>query len=168
MDYIIFITSDGKEFKVPTLIKNMINIQIPDFPQININISSFSLEKFLKYCEGHNYIPYDKEIKRPLNDDLRICIENDFDYEFINQLNIEETIIFLNETLQLQNASLQDLCLTRIALIIRNSKLEDLIALFKIQQNEFSEELINKIITDNSSLMTMDDDRVKELLNDDL
>ena len=156
MDYIIFITSDGKEFKVPTLIKNMINLQIPNFPQITINISSF------------NYIPYEKEIKRPLNDDLRICIENDFDYEFINQLNIEETIIFLNETLQLQNASLQDLCLTRIALIIRNSKLEDLISLFKIQQNEFSEELINKIITDNSSLMTMDDDRVKELLNDDL
>ena len=36
MDYIIFITSDGKEFKVPTLIKNMINLQIPNFPQITI------------------------------------------------------------------------------------------------------------------------------------
>ena len=168
MDCVIFISSDGKQFKVPLLIKNMIRIQIPDFPQININISSFSLEKFLKYCEGHNYIPYDKEIKRPLNDDLRICIENDFDYEFISQLNIEETIIFLNETLQLKNDSLQDLCLTRIALIIRNSKLEDLIHLFKIEPNEFSEDLINKIINDNSSLMTMDDDRVKELLNDDL
>ena len=168
MDSIIFISSDGKQFKVPLLIKNMIGIQIPDFPQININISSFSLEKFLKYCEGHNYIPYDKEIKRPLNDDLRICIENDFDYEFISKLNIEETIIFLNETLQLKNDSLQDLCLTRIALIIRNSKLEDLIHLFKIEPNEFSEDLINKIINDNSSLMTMDDDRVKELLNDDL
>ncbi len=168
MDCVIFISSDGKQFKVPLLIKNMIGIQIPDFPQININISSFSLEKFLKYCEGHNYIPYDKEIKRPLNDDLRICIENDFDYEFISKLNIEETIIFLNETLQLKNASLQDLCLTRIALIIRNSKLEDLIHLFKIEPNEFSEDLINKIISDNSSLMTMDDDRVKELLNDDL
>jgi hypothetical protein len=168
MDCVIFISSDGKQFKVPLLIKNMIGIQIPDFPQININISSFSLEKFLKYCEGHNYIPYDKEIKRPLNDDLRICIENDFDYEFISQLNIEETIIFLNETLQLKNDSLQDLCLTRIALIIRNSKLEDLIHLFKIEPNEFSEDLINKIINDNSSLMTMDDDRVKELLNDDL
>ena len=168
MDFVIFISSDGKQFKVPLLIKNMIRIQIPDFPQININISSFSLEKFLKYCEGHNYIPYDKEIKRPLNDDLRICIENDFDYEFISQLNIEETIIFLNETLQLKNDSLQDLCLTRIALIIRNSKLEDLIHLFKIEPNEFSEDLINKIINDNSSLMTMDDDRVKELLNDDL
>ena len=168
MDCVIFISSDGKQFKVPLLIKNMIGIQIPDFPQININISSFSLEKFLKYCEGHNYIPYDKEIKRPLNDDLRICIENDFDYEFISKLNIEETIIFLNETLQLKNDSLQDLCLTRIALIIRNSKLEDLIHLFKIEPNEFSEDLINKIINDNSSLMTMDDDRVKELLNDDL
>ena len=168
MECIIFISSDGKQFKVPLLIKNMIGIQIPDFPQININISSFSLEKFLKYCEGHNYIPYDKEIKRPLNDDLRICIENDFDYEFISKLNIEETIIFLNETLQLKNDSLQDLCLTRIALIIRNSKLEGLIHLFKIEPNEFSEDLINKIISDNSSLMTMDDDRVKELLNDDL
>ena len=153
MDYIIFISSDGKEFKVPTLIKNMINLQIPNFPQITINISSFSLEKFLKYCEGHNYIPYEKEIKRPLNDDLRICIENDFDYEFISQLNIEETIIFLNEIIQLQNAPLQDLCLTRIALIIRNSKLEDLIALFKSQYIFIIFSLYSFLILLNSSFL---------------
>lgn len=84
------------------------------------NISSFSLSLFLKYCEGHNYEQYTKEIKRPLVDNLQMCIENDFDYEFISPLGLEEVVTLLSETSQFDNPALQDLCLTKLALIIRS------------------------------------------------
>lgn len=133
---------------------------------------------FVKYCEGHNYEPYTQEIKRPLSDNLQICIENQFDYDFINPLSLEEVVTFMSETAQFENAGLQDLCLTKLALMIRSifyffnltidSKLDDLTKLFKVNSNEFNDNIINKILSDNGNLMTIDDDRVKELLNDDL
>jgi hypothetical protein len=130
-------------------------------------MSEFSLEQFIKYCEGHNYIPYTKEIKRPLNDNLRFNIENDFDYNFIINFDFEKIILFINETFQFNCPALQDLCLTRLALIIRNFSLNELIQIFNVNNNEFNENIINKILKDNESLMTIDDERVKELLNDE-
>ena len=164
---IIFILNNGKEYKVNNKIKNMCNIIFPDIKKINIQISEFSFEQFIKYCEGHNYIPYTKEIKRPLNDNLRINIENDFDYNFIINFDFEKIILFINETFQFNCAALQDLCLTRLALIIRNYSINELINFFHINNNEFNENIIIKILKDNESLMTIDDERVKELLNDE-
>ena len=164
---IIFILDNGKEYKVNNKIKNMCNIIFPDIKKINIHMSEFSLEQFIKYCEGHNYIPYTKEIKRPLNDNLRFNIENDFDYNFIINFDFEKIILFINETFQFNCPALQDLCLTRLALIIRNFSLKELIQIFNVNNNEFNENIINKILKDNESLMTIDDERVKELLNDE-
>ena len=164
---IIFILDNGKEYKVNNKIKNMCNIIFPDIKKINIHMSEFSLEQFIKYCEGHNYIPYTKEIKRPLNDNLRFNIENDFDYNFIINFDFEKIILFINETFQFNCPALQDLCLTRLALIIRNFSLNELIQIFNVNNNEFNENIINKILKDNESLMTIDDERVKELLNDE-
>ena len=87
---------------------------------INLGISSFSFWLFLKYCEGHDYEPYTQEIKRPLSDSLQMCIENQFDYDFINPLSLEEVVTFMSETTQFENAGLQDLCLTKLALMIRS------------------------------------------------
>ena len=164
---IVFILDNGKEYKVNNKIKNMCNIIFPDIKKINIHMSEFSLEQFIKYCEGHNYIPYTKEIKRPLNDNLRFNIENDFDYNFIINFDFEKIILFINETFQFNCPALQDLCLTRLALIIRNFSLNELIQIFNVNNNEFNENIINKILKDNESLMTIDDERVKELLNDE-
>jgi hypothetical protein len=164
---IIFILDNGKEYKVNNKIKNMCNIIFPDIKKFNIHMSEFSLEQFIKYCEGHNYIPYTKEIKRPLNDNLRFNIENDFDYNFIINFDFEKIILFINETFQFNCPALQDLCLTRLALIIRNFSLNELIQIFNVNNNEFNENIINKILKDNESLMTIDDERVKELLNDE-
>ena len=164
---IIFILDNGKEYKVNNKIKNMCNIIFPDIKKFNIHMSEFSLEQFIKYCEGHNYIPYTKEIKRPLNDNLRFNIENDFDYNFIINFDFEKIILFINETFQFNCPALQDLCLTRLALIIRNFSLKELIQIFNVNNNEFNENIINKILKDNESLMTIDDERVKELLNDE-
>ena len=164
---IIFILDNGKEYKVNNKIKNMCNIIFPDIKKFNIHMSEFSLEQFIKYCEGHNYIPYTKEIKRPLNDNLRFNIENDFDYNFIINFDFEKIILFINETFQFNCPALQDLCLTRLALIIRNFSLNELIQIFNVNNNEFNENIINKILKDNEKLMTIDDERVKELLNDE-
>jgi hypothetical protein len=167
-EIITFILDNGKEYKVNSKIKNMCNINFPNIKKFNIHISEFNLEQFLKYCEGHNFIPYKKEIKRPLNDNLRFNIENDFDYDFILNFDFEKIILFINETFQFNCASLIDLCLTRLALIIRNLSIDELIKIFHVNKSEFNENIINKILKDNESLMIMDDERVKELLNDDL
>ena len=140
------------------------------------NISSFSFEQFLRYCQGHNFEPCSEEIKRPLNDDISLCIENSFDLQFINELGMEEVIKLLTEITQLNCSGFNELCLSRLALIIRSkirlsyldSKLEDLMKIFKVGSAEFNENVISKIISDNGSLMAIDDDRVKELLNDDI
>lgn len=55
-----------------------------------------------------------------MSDSLQMCIENQFDYDFINPLSLEEVVTFMSETTQFENAGLQDLCLTKLALMIRS------------------------------------------------
>ena len=52
-------------------------------------------------------------------------------------------------------------------MIIRNFSINELINFFHINNNEFNENIIIKILKDNESLMCIDDERVKELLNDE-
>lgn len=114
-----FISNDLKQFQAPFDIQKMFKTELPKMNSIQINISSFTLETVLKYCQYHNYDP-PNEIKRPLNDDLSMCIVDNWDYKFIQEFTTDQLVILLNESAQLGCTSLQDLCLTRLALIIRS------------------------------------------------
>lgn len=167
---ISFTTKDNNTYTPSINILKMTNLKLtPETNSIILNnITSTTFSNFIKYCEGHNYEPYNEEIPRPLNDNLQMCINNQFDFQFINEMNFDEVINLMLLAEQFGNAGLQDLCLCKLALYIRNTKLEELMQKLNINGSEFNEDIVNKIICDNGNLMMIDDDRVKEFLNDDL
>lgn len=117
--YYTFITNDLQQFQAPLNIQKMFKTELPQNNTIQINISSFTLDQVLKYCQYHNY-ESPNEIKRPLNDDLNMCILDHWDYTFIQEFTMDQLVVILNESAQLGCLALQDLCLTRLALIIRS------------------------------------------------
>lgn len=74
----------------------------------------------LAYCEYHKYA-HPPEIVRPLQfNDLKKCVSDVWDAEFINQVDFDKVTDILNAANYLDIKSLTDLCYARLALFFRS------------------------------------------------
>jgi hypothetical protein len=72
-----------------------------------------------KYCEHHNFTN-PPEIKRPLADDISVCVTDQWDVEFINSFNFDNTVDLLLIADKMKCKGLMDLCYTKLALTMRS------------------------------------------------
>jgi hypothetical protein len=74
----------------------------------------------LKYCIYHNFIK-PAEIIRPLQyNDLKRCVTDVWDAEFVNVLDFEQVTELLCAADKLECTSLTDLCYARLAMYFRS------------------------------------------------
>ena len=121
---LIIYTSDNIEFKVPRDILNMLNNLQNNIEQ-NGNIlkltavKSPELKLIIEYCFHHNYI-HPPLVVRPLKyNELKKCVNDEWDAEFISAIDFERVTDLLIACELLSCRSLLDLCYTRLALFFR-------------------------------------------------
>lgn len=128
-------------------------------------IKSQEFQLIVQYCEHHNYV-HPPEIVRPLqHNELKKCVNDEWDVSFINSLDFEKVTDLLVAADILKCTSLCDLCYARIALFFRTTPLQDLKKEFLLTENEFTENEIKEIKEGNNWLMSLTEDRIKELDN---
>jgi hypothetical protein len=121
---LIIYTSDNIEFKVPQDILNMLNNLQNNIEQ-NGNIFKLTAVKsqefklIIEYCFHHNYI-HPPLVVRPLKyNELKKCVNDEWDAEFICAIDFERVTDLLIACELLSCRSLLDLCYTRLALFFR-------------------------------------------------
>jgi hypothetical protein len=136
MENIIFQTSDGKEFEVSKSILNMLKnvanswhgnfniiIDVKDNFVCLSNVKSNDFSQILQYCHFHNFIE-PPEIVRPMKfNDLKLCVSDQWDAEFINQFDFETVTELLMACDSLQCNSLADLCYAKLGLFFRSNSI---------------------------------------------
>ncbi len=75
----------------------------------------------ITFCDYHKYI-HPPEIIRPLQyNDLRKCVNDQWDADFINSIDFDRVTDILNAANFLDIKSLVDLCYARLALYFRSN-----------------------------------------------
>ncbi len=99
----------------------LIYIEITD-NYINLEgINSNEMKLIIQYCEHHKYIN-PPEIHRPLQcNDLRKCVNDPWDADFINSLEFDKVTDLLLAADLLKCTSLIDLCYARLAMYFRSN-----------------------------------------------
>ena len=141
-------SQDGKIFEVEEkylsmskFFKDLLN----DFPdpnqEIEINqVDGKTLEKIIEYLK-HYETEKPKEIPKPLpNNDLKPVL-NDWDYNFITPLSIEECIDLVNGANYLDIADLFNLASARLAVDIMTGTIEEVRKKFGIVSDMTEEEM---------------------------
>jgi len=128
----IFRTFDNCEFRLPSTIINMLNYINEHINGIFINnleitdncinlgtIKSSEFEQIILFCDHHNHI-HPPEIIRPLQyNDLKLCVKDPWDADFISQFDFNRVTELLSASELLKCSSLADLCYARLALYFR-------------------------------------------------
>ena len=87
---------------------------------INLDINSLQLSHIIEYCDHHKYTN-PPEIIRPLQfNDLKKCVNDIWDAEFMLSMDFDKIIDLLNAANLLEIASLIDLCYASLALYFRS------------------------------------------------
>ncbi len=129
--------------------------------QSQINISYKALSYIILYCNNKTNSSFPL-IERPfLNKTLREIIADDYDFTFLTSIDFDLTCEIIAATEKLQFEYLNDLCLTKIAVMIRDSTIDDLKATLNIKT--FTEEDYTNVVIGNKWLMQMNEDRLNEL-----
>ena len=88
------------------------------------------LKKVVEYLEYYkNKVP--KEVPKPTPSESLNSFLNDWDFNFINNLCLDETFELMNAASELKIKSLLDLASTKVASILKNRGIEDIRSMFK-------------------------------------
>ena len=108
--------------------------------EIKVDADSKSLKRIIEYLK-HYLNEEPKEIPKPLpNSDLKQVLD-EWDYNYISPLSIEETIDLINAANYMGIEGLINLCSSRIASEMTNCSIEEVRAKFGIQPNMTEEEI---------------------------
>jgi hypothetical protein len=122
-------SSDGIEYTIDINISNMSgyvsNFLKENQNQINLisleNIKSPELKLVIQFCEHHKFTS-PPEILKPLQyNELSKCVQDEWDAEFISNLEFEKVTELLLAAEYLMINSLTDLCYARMALYFRGN-----------------------------------------------
>lgn len=117
-------TVDNIEHRIPRLIFNMLGNLQSQLEQIGpiLKLNSVKSEEFsliIEYCNHHNYVN-PPPISRPLKfNELKKCVVDEWDSDFINAIDIDGITDLLISCERLNCSSLLDLCYAKLALFYR-------------------------------------------------
>jgi len=120
------VTSDNFQYKVPRDIVNMLKNLHNNLEQIGTNLKLNTLKStefqfIIDYCNHHKFVD-PPLIVRPLrNNDLKKCVADEWDVDFINAFDFEKVTDLLLAAELLGCQSLIDLCYARMALFFRGN-----------------------------------------------
>ncbi len=121
------------------LIKNTIQDYPKDQPIPLLEIDSRCLKLILEYLEHYNGIP-PKEIEKPLpGNDLKEVVE-EFQFFFINKINLEQLIDLTSAADFMEITCLLDLCCAKISSMCMDKSEEELYQTFGITEKFTPEE----------------------------
>jgi hypothetical protein len=118
---ITFVTSDKITIKAKGNLKNILKNMITDSKDIVLqDINSEILSYLLEYCYYHNFNDPPKILRSSSMNDLRECLQDEGDFNFIIKVgNYEKVSLLLLAATSLGCAGLEDLCYTYLGFFFR-------------------------------------------------
>lgn len=116
-----FKTKDNLEVVYSIQILKMLNaLQNLNSNIVNLDIGSNEFKFIIQFCEHHNFI-HPPQIIRPLQfNELRRCVSDQWDAEFINSFDYNQVTDLLQAADYLKCNSLIDLCYAKLAMFFRS------------------------------------------------
>ena len=119
-------------------VKNGRNKGIPEIKLKDINYDI--LKKIVEYLNYYkNKTP--KEIPKPVPSESLSAFLDDWDFEFITNIDLDSTFDLMNAASSLQIQGLLDLASIKVASILKNKGIEDIRSMFKEGNNLSEKEL---------------------------
>ena len=138
MDTITLISTDNQPIKIDsksaqrsTFLKRLLNEENQKDKQIQLKDIKYDiLKKVVEYLNYYkNKAP--KEIPKPTPSENLNSFLDDWDFEFINNINMDSTFELMNAASDLGIQSLLDLSSTKVASILKNKEIDDIRNMFK-------------------------------------
>ncbi len=138
MDTITLISTDNQPIKIDsksaqrsTFLKRLLNEENQKEKQIKLKDIKYDiLKKVVEYLNYYkNKAP--KEIPKPTPSENLNSFLDDWDFEFINNINMDSTFELMNAASDLGIQSLLDLSSTKVASILKNKEIDDIRNMFK-------------------------------------
>ena len=150
MEEITLISSDNHPIKVDSksaqkslLLKKIISESNKENEELKLNNIRYDiLKRIVEYLEYYrNKVP--KEIPKPTPSENLNSFLDDWDFKFINNINLDDTFELMNGASELSIQSLLDLASSKVASILKSKSIEDIRSLFTTGE-ELSEKELKK------------------------
>ena len=150
MEEITLISSDNHPIKVDSksaqkslLLKKIISESNKGNEELKLNNIRYDiLKRIVEYLEYYrNKVP--KEIPKPTPSENLNSFLDDWDFKFINNINLDDTFELMNGASELSIQSLLDLASSKVASILKSKSIEDIRSLFSTGE-ELSEKELKK------------------------
>ena len=150
MEEITLISSDNHPIKVDSksaqkslLLKKIISESNKGNEELKLNNIRYDiLKRIVEYLEYYrNKVP--KEIPKPTPSENLNSFLDDWDFKFINNINLDDTFELMNGASELSIQSLSDLASSKVASILKSKSIEDIRSLFTTGE-ELSEKELKK------------------------
>ena len=150
MEEITLISSDNHPIKVDSksaqkslLLKKIISESNKGNEELKLNNIRYDiLKRIVEYLEYYrNKVP--KEIPKPTPSENLNSFLDDWDFKFINNINLDDTFELMNGASELSIQSLLDLASSKVASILKSKSIEDIRSLFTTGE-ELSEKELKK------------------------
>ena len=138
MEAIILISSDNQKIELDsksaqksTFLKRLVNEKSKKKEELQLKDIKYDvLKKVADYLNYYkNKTP--KEIPKPTPSENLYSFLDDWDFEFINNINLDLTFELMNAASELGIQTLLDLASTKVASILKNKSIEDIRKMFK-------------------------------------
>ena len=150
MEEITLISSDNHPIKLDSksaqkslLLKKIISESNKENEELKLNNIRYDiLKRIVEYLEYYrNKVP--KEIPKPTPSENLNSFLDDWDFKFINNINLDDTFELMNGASELSIQSLLDLASSKVASILKSKSIEDIRSLFSTGE-ELSEKELKK------------------------
>ena len=148
MEEITLISSDNHPIKLDSktaqkslLLKKIISESNKENEELKLNNIRYDiLKKIVEYLEYYrNKIP--KEIPKPTPSENLNSFLDDWDFKFINSINLDDTFELMNGASELSIQTLLDLASSKVASILKSKSIEDIRSLFTTGEDLSEKEL---------------------------
>ena len=137
MESIILISSDNHKIEIDSksaqkssLLKKIVSDSEKPKEQIRLkNIKYDILKKVADFLEYYKNKPT-KQLSKPIPSEYLTDFLEDWDIEFINSINLDETFELMNAASELGIQSLLDLASAKVAAVLKNREIEDIRNMF--------------------------------------
>ena len=137
MDGILLISSDNHKIEIDlksaqksTLLKKKLQEPSKKNPEIQLKTIKYDiLKKTVEYL-NHYKNKTAKEIPKPIPSENLNSFLDDWDLEYINNINLDNTFELMNAASDLGIQSLLDLASSKVASILKNKGIEDIRKMF--------------------------------------
>ena len=148
MEEITLISSDNHPIKLDSksaqkslLLKKIISESNKENEELKLNNIRYDiLKRIVEYLEYYrNKVP--KEIPKPTPSENLNSFLDEWDFKFINNINLDDTFELMNGSSELSIQSLLDLASSKVASILKSKSIEDIRSLFSTGEDLSEKEL---------------------------